>query len=111
MCIFALNHGKPLLLALAVRVSPFLRFDEFDGEIEVPVPLQGAMEMVEYQRPVFGGHKFHGIHTDDAVEGVSEIDLLQALLFRSHLRKFGPGLHQHLLGLIDTDNGPTALQD
>jgi hypothetical protein len=53
VCIFALDHGKPLLLALAVGVSSFLRFDEFDGEIEVPVTLQGAMEIGEDERPVF----------------------------------------------------------
>jgi len=61
VCILALNHRKPLLLALAVRVSPFLSFDEFDGEIEVSVTLQGALEIVEYKRPVFGGNKLYRV--------------------------------------------------
>ena len=54
---------------------------------------------------------FHRIHTDDAVECVSEIYLLQDLLFSSHIREFGPGLQQHLLGLIYAGDGSTALQD
>src|SRR5262245_44578670 len=65
---FALDHREPPCPGRLLRGAQLGLVRKLDGEVEMALPLERAMEVLQDQRPIFGEHQLHRVHADDAVE-------------------------------------------
>lgn len=69
------------------------------------------MEIAENQRPIFGTDLLHGIHTNNAIKDLAIRYFLQPARFISDIGKFLFRACEHILGLINPNNGLPLFQE